>query len=447
MAKSYVTQFTEYVSKQQDNLRNKLKSKGLSPSPNATLGSLVSDLDGLQESFGVEKYERDPNFPNIDTMFDNDPLRAVNGGQYKGCVYQILQIDNDGNIGIYYSSSQQYHAPLEKVVIGDGTEYNSQTESFVHKVEENGIIHGSNGFEYCLVKYYATDVPEKVASIIMIQNGTKELINDYMVAINGSTVNAVSVTGYNAPSNNTLEYLRFVFSNTTKEWLQTNDTNAHKFGAVTSSQKYSLMGLKCLRIDGITKIETFNIGSSPLQKIIFNAEIVGISTTATTCKVAFGTYSTTYNYGFWRMPIAYFKTPYSELPLTVSFMPTIKELFITDNVSSVNLNVSTGNNVYPILEKLHIGNGITSTVLDFQYCYNLKEITVSPNAFGLNTTAITVDFSKSTEISRRSILNMFNNFADRTGMTANILKLSTFTKSLVTDEEKAILTNKNWTLS
>ena len=150
MAKSYITQFTEYVSEQQNNLRNKLKAKGLSPSPNATLGSLVSNVDSLQESFGVEKYERDPNFPDIDTMFDNDPLRAVNGGQYKSCVYQILQIDVDGNIGIYYTSSQGSHAPLEKVIIGDGTEYNSQTASFTHKVEESGVLHGSNGFDYVL---------------------------------------------------------------------------------------------------------------------------------------------------------------------------------------------------------------------------------------------------------------------------------------------------------
>ena len=271
MAKSYITQFTEYVSEQQDSLREKLKAKGLSPSPNATLGSLVSNVDSLQESFGIEKYERDPSFPDIDTMFDNDPLRVVNGGQYKACVYQILQIDMNGNIGIYYSSSQEYHAPLEKVVIGDGTEYNSQTASFIHKVEESGVIHGSNGFDYCLVKYYGTTMADSVALILQVQNGTKELIKDNLLAITGTTINAVSVTGYNAPSNNTLEYLRFVFSNTTKEWLQTKDTNTHKFGTVTSSQKTTLMGLKCLRVDGLTKIESWNIGSSPLQKIIFKS--------------------------------------------------------------------------------------------------------------------------------------------------------------------------------
>ena len=79
--------------------------------------------------------------------------------------------------------------------------------------------------------------------------------------------------------------------------------------------------------------------------------------------------------------------------------------------------------------------------------YKLKNVTVSKNAFNLNTSAITVDLSGSYALTHTSLLNIINNFADRTGKTANILKLSTMSKNKLTDEEKAILTNKNWTLS
>ena len=79
--------------------------------------------------------------------------------------------------------------------------------------------------------------------------------------------------------------------------------------------------------------------------------------------------------------------------------------------------------------------------------YVLEDVTVSPNAFGKNTSALTLDFSYSLLLTKESVLNLFNNLANRTGMTANILKLNAIQKSLVTDEEKAILTSKNWTIS
>ena len=98
-----------------------------------------------------------------------------------------------------------------------------------------------------------------------------------------------------------------------------------------------------------------------------------------------------------------------------------------------------------MIRKMHLGNGLTK--IDSQYFYALEDLTLSEGTFGINTSAYTLDFSLSQNLSRQSVLNLFNNLADRTGMTANVLKLSTFTKTLVTDEEKTILTSKNWTLS
>ena len=103
-----------------------------------------------------------------------------------------------------------------------------------------------------------------------------------------------------------------------------------------------------------------------------------------------------------------------------------------------------------ILEKIHLGNGLQYSLtqgLNYAWFTNLKHVTCSVNTFGKNESAITVDFGYAPKLTKQSILNMFNNFADRTDKTANILKLAKYSEQYLTDEEKAILTNKNWTLT
>lgn len=443
MAKSYVTQFTEYVSKQQDSLRGKLKAKGLSPSPNATLGSLVSDLDSLQESFGTDKYERDPNFPDIDTMFDNDPLRAANGGPYAGCAYFIKQVDGNGKVGFAFAAKptstsipQTYYG--EKVIVSDGAEYENVTSSpWIHTVDPSGIFYGEDGFPYCLLKIYRTDFVVLTYNNIGSMAGTIEWIEDTFVGLANGSNSTNTISGYGGDPN-ALEYLRYVGSHVTEENIGTiwyaPSANINYLGAYT---------LKHFRVDGLHRFTGFLLCPA-IKKIVFNGQI---SNTITSWNMGVAGVS---SYPLKVVYLDYLKLPSSDSPMTSIVYTYVKSLFIPDNYTNVNVQYNTGNsgNGSPAaLEELHLGSGLSNTLSFSSYFRNLKHITTSENIYSINTSAITLDFSTCYLLTKQSILNLFNGVADRTGMTANIIKLPARIKSFLTDEEKAILTNKNWTLS
>lgn len=439
MSKSYVTQFTEYVSKQQDSLRNKLKAKGLSPSPNATLGSLVSDLDSLQESFGTEKYERDPNFPDIDTMFDNDPLRFINGGQYKGCSYFIMQVDSNNKVGFGFSAiktgtSITPHYYGEKVIISDGSEYEDLRADWTHTVDTSGIFYGEDGLPYCLLKVYRTDFYIITYQGSIKWQGLVEWIEDTSVGLHAS-FSTSAISGYTA-DNYSLQYFRYVGTNVTDENIST-----YWNSPMSNTSNYGGYTLKYFRVDSKHKFISF-VGA-PLAKLVFNGEVVGVTT------FTFGT-SGFSSYPSKPIYYEYLKLPYSTQPLTSTLYVSVKSLYIPDNYTSVQPYYNTGNSGWDApmqLEEVHLGNGLTSWFNQGARLYNLKHITTSENIFGTNETAVTLNLSNSYLLTKQSVLNLFNGVADRTGMTANIIKLPARIKSFLSDEEKAILTNKNWTLS
>lgn len=439
MAKSYVTQYTEYVSEQQDSLREKLKAKGLSPSPNATLGSLVSDLDSLQESFGTEKYERDPNFPDIDTMFDNDPLRFINGGQYKACSYFIMQVDANNKVGFGFSAIRTgtsigpyYYG--EKVIVSDGSEYDNLTSDWTHTVDPSGIFYSEDGLPYCLLKIYRTDFYVITYTGSIKWQGLVEWIEDTSVGVVAS-FSTTAISGYTA-NNYSLQYFRYVGSNVTEENIST-----YWYSPTGNSTYYGGYTLKYFRVDGKHKF-TSNI-AAPLAKLVFNGELIGVTS------ITFGT-SGFSSYPSKPIYYEYLKLPYSTNSLTSTLYVSVKSLYIPDNYTSVQPYYNTGNSGFDApmyLEEVHLGNGLTAWFSQGSRLYNLKHITTSENIFGTNESAITINLSNSSLLTKQSVLNLFNGVADRTGMTANIIRLPARIKSFLTEEEKAILTNKNWTLS
>ena len=102
MAESYSTKFARYVKTQRDRLADKLEARGVSATDELSLSALVSQIDTLTDR--PISLDRDPNLPDIDEMFDNDTLRAVNGGEYKACYYAIMPVDENNNVGLYYST-------------------------------------------------------------------------------------------------------------------------------------------------------------------------------------------------------------------------------------------------------------------------------------------------------------------------------------------------------
>lgn len=117
------------------------------------------------------------------------------------------------------------------------------------------------------------------------------------------------------------------------------------------------------------------------------------------------------------------------------------------------------------LTSIDIPNSVT--IIDrqaFYHCYNLANITI-PNSITtirdypfydcLNLTDVTIengfnadnlDLSSSTNYTHDTILSWLNALYDRTGLDTYTLTIGIDNLAKLTDEEKAIATNKNWTL-
>ena len=116
----------------------------------------------------------------------------------------------------------------------------------------------------------------------------------------------------------------------------------------------------------------------------------------------------------------------------------LKKCIIGHGVKSINYLAFSGCNN---LEVLFLPNTITAM---HNYCYvtdstNLKEVILED---GFN---YSLKFY-SNLLERNTIVNMFNALADRTGLDSLTFQIKKQVAGKLTDEDKAILTLKNWTL-
>ena len=99
------------------------------------------------------------------------------------------------------------------------------------------------------------------------------------------------------------------------------------------------------------------------------------------------------------------------------------------------------NNCYALQETPYWDlSNVTNTTKAFNNCYSLVKF----NMYGMK---VSFDISKSTLLSESELVKIFNNLADLTNSSSQTLKLGTTLLAKLTDEEKAIATNKNWTLA
>ena len=112
---------------------------------------------------------------------------------------------------------------------------------------------------------------------------------------------------------------------------------------------------------------------------------------------------------------------------------SIKELSIPQTVNTLELK-----NHY-MLEKLVIPSTVTSLALT--YMYGLRELVI-PNDFALAGINLTYSYY----MTKESLVNILENLADLTGLTAKTITFGSVNLSKLTEEEKALATVKNWTL-
>ncbi len=104
------------------------------------------------------------------------------------------------------------------------------------------------------------------------------------------------------------------------------------------------------------------------------------------------------------------------------------------------------------LKKVYLPSSITSAPTDclsttnsnyyiFQGCTSLEDVQVGENW------NMSLRLSVSSKLTTNSMIAMFNNLKDLTGETAKTLTLGSTNLAKLTDEQKAIATNKNWILA
>ena len=427
MAKSYITKFVEYVKNCKNQLKNNLITKGQEASDTETLDSLISKVTNINLDTTIPDssldYVRDPNLPNVDAMFDADPLRAINGGEYAYCQYLVCLFPTKGShnvkFGPYWTTSY-----CNRIDFSDGTSYDSSntpssSNAKTVTIGDSGIYTLENGSEVFIAKIYADTSHALDMYNPNFLKYSYEAITDYK---------SVAAPYYDGISHKYLKYLRL---------MNTNGTYVEM-----SSGKASSYTSDCyLVIDGDCKpfFDLFYY-----SYIFPNIKINGnLHNTSSNMSIGVNNVSGSGN------PIGnYLKIPditeNSTIPSVQINYQHLKGLYLPDWIKTI-----TGGSSYPQFKKLHIGNGLVTPTYftSARYFINLTDLTLSPNAFSQNTSAVTLYFDYMVNLTNESIANLVTNLADRTGKTTNTIRLPIAIGNRMTSEQITTLQNKNWTVT
>ena len=108
------------------------------------------------------------------------------------------------------------------------------------------------------------------------------------------------------------------------------------------------------------------------------------------------------------------------------------------NISSMNYFVAYCDNLEEILEgDVSFATSFTNA---FAKCINLRRL-------GMKNISASLSLADSPLFTREALLEVLNNLTDLTGGTTQTLTLGSYNLSKLTDADKAIATNKNWTLA
>ncbi len=441
MAKSYITKFVEYVKDCKNQLKNNLITKGQEASDTETLDSLISkvtniNLDTTMPDSSLD-YVRDPNLPDVDAMFDTDPLRAVNGGEYAYCQYLVCFFPTKGSHDVKFAPYWAYVNSCNRIDFSDGTYYDSNNTPSSGTVKtvtigDNGIYTLENGSEVFIAKIYSSASKDKL--IVQSENFSKYAIENI--------VDRVSSTSSYSIYSTYCEYARL---------MNTNGVLVSASTATTSIPNIHII------IDG--DCAPFFESNNNWDYTIPNIKINGcLSTTSTSMTIGYPSASSSNRPT--SMPVCKYlkipdKTADSPLDTVKIGLIYLEGLYIPDWVKTIShySNKSATQIVYTKFKKLHIGNGLitpsyfTGSGSDATYFYNVTDLTLSPNAFSQNTDAITLHFDSMINLTDESIANLVTNLADRTGKTTNTIRLPIIISYRMTEEQITTLQNKNWTVT
>ena len=463
MAKSYITKFTEYTKTCKDNLKNTLKTKGITVLENDTLDTLINKVADVTPPPAPTAipygYTRDANLPDLDALFDADPLREVNGGEYRACAYLVClmypysDVANQQNITVYGSTAYPC-----KIVFGKSDRELSVTNTKAYNfiVNEDEIYTLTDGRKVYILKIYTNF--SKSSSSYTYYKSFSSISNLYYIELicdNTQYTNSVN-SQYTTSNSHYSMYERYVAPihgdmyfkslvngqcrgkiridgnfNTNSVQLYFFDTDVEINGDYIGTNSYVGIGYSD---NGSVQAQS-SMGNHVARRKLIVPSVSQQATNYNNMGLTLVTSSSNaFNYG---------------LLLSTDGILIIPDGYAECHVSQFGMCLQCSTLHLPnTLKRYNSSNQMSSNGDITVNCPNVRNLTLSPNAYGLNEKALTLEAPYYMPLlTVESIANLVTNLADRTGKTANTIKFNKFQKSLLTEEQITTLQNKNWTVT
>lgn len=411
MSKIKALDFAKSVDSSRESLKDILKNKGVNVAENQSLQNYVNSVAELPNAEQEVEYVPDPYFVAFDKYFETDPLLKKNGGEYESAVYAaILCLYDTSYVNFYlYSSNKAMiytsdgqtieitgKSGTQKITITWDKTKDGQTTLFdiPDKIKTGQNVRWvrlySTYYDTVSLPCYPTDKTTEQAPIVYQLSYSKI----------ASKLPKSASTGKATDSLNSCKYLQYI---------TTFGDNVAYFGSVTD----------CPSLECINNFQPSNSDS-------YVDHLVSLKKVRN--KIDYWTsYST---------PSMFLSKPFisDNTNISIRDLGRITSLTCTKNIDEIYVN---GNNY--LIKSVNIQNIVTGRF--YLWAFELLTLTTAEN---FSPTSIELLAPK---LSKASIVQLFNNLKDLTNATARTITISANFFVQLTDEEKEIPINKNWTLS
>ena len=412
MSKIKYLDFAKSVDSSRENLKDILKSKGVDVAENQSLQTYVNNVTDLPDKEQEQEYIPDPYFVAFDKYFETDPLIKKNGGEYENATYAAIlclydtsyisfYVDSSNKAIIYTSDGQTIEitgkSGTQKITITWDKTKDGQTTLFdiPDKIKTGQNVRW--------VRLYSTYVSISYSLPCYPTNKTTEespIVYQLSYSRLCSTLPNSASTGKQDDGLNSCKYLQYI---------TTFGDNANYFGSIDY----------CTSLECINNFQPSNSYNSSrdlnlLKKVRNKIDyFIGYMT-----------------------PLVFLSKPLivDNADVTITYLLKITSLTCTKNIKYIN---NTNDNYF--IKSINIQN-ITSGAFRL-YAYELLTLTTAED---FSPTYIKLDTPK---LSKASIVQLFNNLKDLSNEQARTITISANFFVQLTDEEKEIPINKNWTLS
>ena len=452
-----------------NSLRNTLRNKNVAAYDTDTLQTLVGKVPNLApiEIPENEKWQPDPlwKFPDpngsgemktIRQIYDEDTM--ANDYEYRA-IFQITDDYDTIDLKLAFGASTK----AQTFVLSDGTVYTNDTnKNLLHTWNKEYDVEDSKGRKMRYIRYYSD-----TSGVGYITGVYKSIV---WVIYNGSTsiTSTISLSDATMPRiNSNLPYLECVEFEDKVTYVQNlpggNNfkklvlKNGDRLGASTAAEnKISELVVYSMTTKYITSPSNTTSHCFSKWLALKYIDFSNFTPSDNTLYVTSGSSSTTYNWsveelrGLDLLPLKTLELGHFAGVLNVSLPNTLENLTITSMINlrelilPENLTTFKMQGVWDSLQKLQFNDKLTSITMPFGGTTTglfLQEVIV-PTDFN-----ISISLKSCISLTHDCLVNMLNNLKDLTGDAAKTLTLGTTNLAKLTDEEKAIATNKNWTLS